>query len=184
MREGLIASDDPRAADVRELLATHLTFANEHSPPEDVHALDLDGLLAPDILFFSYRVHGELLAIGALKTARRASRRTEVDAHDRSCARPGRRSGDGRPPARGRTRAASHACSLETGTMEAFAPARSLYTRAGFAPCPPFGDYPDSPYSMCMTLSLNSDISSPERRPTWSNSCANTLASSSRERSA
>ena len=51
--EGQIAPDDPRAADVRALLATHLAFANEHSPPEDVHALDLDGLLAPDILFFS-----------------------------------------------------------------------------------------------------------------------------------
>ncbi len=42
--------------------------------------------------------------------------------------------------------------------MEAFAPARSLYTRAGFEPCPPFGDYPDSSYSMCMTRSLTGDV--------------------------
>ena len=30
--------------------------------------------------------------------------------------------------------------SLETGTMQAFAPARRLYGRAGFMPCEPFGE--------------------------------------------
>lgn len=44
--------------------------------------------------------------------------------------------------------------SLETGTMPAFAPARRLYDAAGFVPCPPFGSYRDSPYSVCMTLDL------------------------------
>jgi putative acetyltransferase len=41
--------------------------------------------------------------------------------------------------------------SLETGTMEAFAPARSMYEKAGFQPCPPFGDYTAS---ACMTILL------------------------------
>ncbi len=45
--------------------------------------------------------------------------------------------------------------SLETGTMEAFAPARSLYLRAGFAPCGPFGDYRESANSAYMTLLLD-----------------------------
>ena len=45
--------------------------------------------------------------------------------------------------------------SLETGTMDAFAPARSLYASAGFVPCEPFGDYRVSPYSVCMTLPLD-----------------------------
>jgi putative acetyltransferase len=44
--------------------------------------------------------------------------------------------------------------SLETGTMDAFAPARSLYTGAGFTPCGPFGDYKPSPNSTFMTLHL------------------------------
>ena len=44
--------------------------------------------------------------------------------------------------------------SLETGTMDAFEPARSLYERFGFTPCGPFGDYPDSPNSAFMTLLL------------------------------
>jgi putative acetyltransferase len=44
--------------------------------------------------------------------------------------------------------------SLETGAMAAFAPARSMYAKAGFTECAPFGDYFFSPNSTCMTLSL------------------------------
>jgi putative acetyltransferase len=66
--QGKISIDDPRVADVHELLTRHLTFAHEHSPPEDVHALDLDGLLDPAVTFFSFRDGGRrLLGVGALK---------------------------------------------------------------------------------------------------------------------
>jgi putative acetyltransferase len=41
--------------------------------------------------------------------------------------------------------------SLETGTMDAFAPARELYAATGFAPCSPFGEYTANPHSVCMT---------------------------------
>lgn len=44
--------------------------------------------------------------------------------------------------------------SLETGSMDFFAPARRLYARAGFIECPPFGDYLDDPNSTFMTLPL------------------------------
>ena len=44
--------------------------------------------------------------------------------------------------------------SLETGTMDAFAAARNLYTRHGFATCPPFANYFDDPNSVCMTRTL------------------------------
>src|ERR1700677_3292046 len=67
MLQGEISIDDPRAADVRGLLERHLAFANLHSPPEDVHALDVEGLLDPAIAFYSFRLNGELLAVGALK---------------------------------------------------------------------------------------------------------------------
>ena len=72
--EGRISLDDPRASDVRALLERHLAFANDHSPPEDVHTLDLDGLLQPDISFFSLRVDGELLGIGALRISTTTTR--------------------------------------------------------------------------------------------------------------
>ena len=44
--------------------------------------------------------------------------------------------------------------SLETGSTEGFAPARALYGRVGFRPCPPFGGYRADPYSVCMTLTI------------------------------
>jgi hypothetical protein len=44
---------------------------------------------------------------------------------------------------------------LETGVHEAFAPARSLYASAGFAPCEPFGDYRQSPNTTYMTMRVS-----------------------------
>jgi putative acetyltransferase len=41
--------------------------------------------------------------------------------------------------------------SLETGSAEFFAPARALYTRAGFVPCPPFGTYREDLHSVFLT---------------------------------
>ncbi len=63
----VIAIDDPRADDVRALLERHLAFANATSLPEDMHALDVDGLCAPSVTFFSLRDDGELLGVAALK---------------------------------------------------------------------------------------------------------------------
>ena len=44
--------------------------------------------------------------------------------------------------------------SLETGSMEEFAPARKLYARYGFSDCPPFADYVLDPNSVFMTLEI------------------------------
>lgn len=44
--------------------------------------------------------------------------------------------------------------SLETGSMEAFEPARRLYERFGFQYCKPFSDYSEDPNSVFMTLEL------------------------------
>ena len=41
MGELVVGLDDPEAADVGALLGQHLAFARRHSPPEDVHALDI-----------------------------------------------------------------------------------------------------------------------------------------------
>jgi len=43
---------------------------------------------------------------------------------------------------------------LETGSMEFFAPARALYSKAGFAVCSPFGSYTEDPNSVFMTKTL------------------------------
>ena len=44
--------------------------------------------------------------------------------------------------------------SLETGSMEAFAPARLLYESFGFTYCAPFADYIEDPNSVFMTRTL------------------------------
>lgn len=44
--------------------------------------------------------------------------------------------------------------SLETGSMQAFAPACRLYESFGFRICEPFSDYQEDPNSLFMTLAL------------------------------
>jgi putative acetyltransferase len=147
----VIDVDDPRRDDVRDLLHQHLTFARGVTPPEDVYALDLDGLLEPAITFFSVRVDGELLGIGALKELEPG----HAELKSMHTARSARRRGVGRALVEHLLRVAAERgirrVSLETGAMDAFAPARSLYASAGFEPCGAFGDYRPSPNSSYMT---------------------------------
>ena len=130
-----VSADDPARPDVRSLLEQHLALMHAQSPPEDVHALDLDGLLDPSVSFFSCRSQGELLAVGALKllspdlaevksmhvaeSARGQGISRVVLAHLLDVAR-----------LRGVQRV-----SLETGSQPEFAAARGLYLSAGFEPC-------------------------------------------------
>lgn len=67
MGDFVIEVDDPRRDDVRALLERHLAFAKAVTPPEDVHALELDGLLDPSMTFFSLRDDGRLLGVGAIE---------------------------------------------------------------------------------------------------------------------
>ena len=152
MPDGEIAIDDPRSADIRELLERHLTFAHTHTPPRDVHALDLDGLLDPAVTFYSYRLGGRLLAVGALKQLDRRhaelkSMHTVQEARGRGVGRAMLNHLIGLARDRG-----YHRISLETGTMAAFGPARALYAGAGFEPSGPFADYQPSPSNTFMTL--------------------------------
>ena len=150
----VITVDDPRADDVRTLLERHLSFSALLSPVEHVHALDLDGLLDASVTFFSARGDAGLLGFGALKELD-ASHGELKSMHVTEVARG---QGIGRALLdhlltvavdRGYTRV-----SLETGTMDAYAPARALYRNAGFKPCAPFGEYTANLYSMCMSLEL------------------------------
>lgn len=147
-----IDEDDPRKADVRSLLERHLEFARGQTPPEHSFALDPDGLLDPAITFFSYRVGGSVLGIGAIK--RLGPDHAEIKSMHTAEAARGR--GIGRAMlthlldvARAR---GFRQVSLETGTPAAFAPARMLYQSAGFVRCGPFADYRPSDDNLFMTL--------------------------------
>jgi putative acetyltransferase len=152
--EDLITEDDPRTPDVRELLGSHLAHMKSQSPPENVFALDVGGLLDPAVTLYSYRRDGRLLAIGALKDL--GGRRAEVKSmHTAAIAR---RAGVGRAMlshligvARDR---GFRLLSLETGATAGFRPARALYETAGFTECGAFADYEASPYSTFMELRL------------------------------
>ncbi len=151
----LIAVDDPRRDDVRGLLEAHLAFSRAVTPPGHVHALALEGLLDPAVTFFSARRDGVLVGIGALKRLD-ASHAEVKSMHTVEAARG---QGVGRAMAEHLLVVAGarnyQRVSLETGTMDAFAPARSLYRKMGFVPCEPFGEYTVNPYSTCMTMILD-----------------------------
>jgi putative acetyltransferase len=150
----VIAADDPLRPDVRALLGDHLSFSRSVTPRNQVHALDEEGLLDSDVTLFSARRGGVLVGTAAL-------RRLEVghaELKSMHTAAVARRQGVGRAmvdhllsvaAAQGYERV-----SLETGAMDAFGPARALYERAGFRPCPPFGEYADKLHGICMTIDL------------------------------
>ena len=149
-----IRSDDLAGPEIRELLAEHLRSMHELSPPESVHALDLAALRGSDITFWTAWSNGELLGCGALKELSPAH--GEIKSMRTRSAR--RRQGVARAMLQhiiAEARARSYArLSLETGSMEAFEPARRLYEAFGFAYCPPFADYIEDPNSSFMTLEL------------------------------
>jgi putative acetyltransferase len=153
-QDGDISLDDPYAGDVRALLERHVTFALAQTPPEDSHALDADALVEPGVTFFSYRRDGELLGVGALKEL--DSDHAEIKSmHTVEAARG---QGIGRAMVEHLIAVAREQgfrrVSLETGTGPVFAAARSLYARAGFEPCEPFGDYRRTDNNFYMTMLL------------------------------
>ena len=149
-----IKIDDLSGAEVHELLREHLRHMHLIGPPESVHALDIDGLRRPEVTFWTVREGGELLGCGALKEldprhGEIKSMRT-AEAHLRKgvarrmlahILEEARRRGYAR-------------LSLETGSADAFEPARRLYANAGFEYCGPFDGYVEDPHSVFMTMEL------------------------------
>ena len=149
-----IETDDLSRPAIHALLNEHLQSMYELSPPESVHALDLDELRKPGITFWSAWEGSILLGCGALKALDRFH--GEVKSMRTPTAL--RRRGAGRAilthiigVARSRR---YERLSLETGPMEAFKPAHRLYESFGFTYCGPFGEYVEDPNSMFMTLRL------------------------------
>jgi putative acetyltransferase len=150
----LVRIDDLSGPEVVRLLQNHVDFCRRSSPPESTHVLDLDGLRSPAITFWTAWDGPDLLGCAALKALGAAH--GEVKSMHTLSTR--RRGGVGLrllqqivEEARKRS---YRRLSLETGSMEAFAPARALYTRFGFVICEPFGDYRLDPNSVFMTLEL------------------------------
>ena len=137
------------------LLETHLKEMSRHSPPESVHALDMEELSGSDVDFWTVWDGSDLLGCGALK--RLDETHCEVKSMHTVMAHRGRGVAAGLLEhliAEAR-RLGCSAMSLETGSADAFAPARALYAGFGFETCGPFADYRHDPHSVYMTLDLS-----------------------------
>jgi putative acetyltransferase len=149
-----IEIDDLSRSDVQALLNEHLQNMYELSPPESVHALDLEKLRQPEITFWSVWNGSLLLGCGALKEL--DSKHGEIKSMRTPSAL--RRQGAGRAILAhiievARTRGYER-LSLETGSQDAFKPAQILYESFGFTYCGPFGEYVEDPNSVFMTRRL------------------------------
>jgi putative acetyltransferase len=149
-----IKLDDLTGSKVAELVMEHLQGMTLHSPPESIHALNLKELQKPEITFWSAWEGDELIGCGALKELDRQhgeikSMRTSTPHLIKGVEKGilkhiidvAKRRGYGR-------------LSLETGSMEAFEPAKRLYANFGFEYCGPFSEYIQDPNSVFMTKEL------------------------------
>ncbi|GLY64707.1 GNAT family N-acetyltransferase [Amycolatopsis taiwanensis] len=146
-----IVRDDLSGGAIIELLRSHVEEMRAITPPESVHALDLDELRKPEVTFWSVLDGGVPVGCGAIKML--DAEHAELKSMRTAPAR--KRTGVGslllahiitEARAMGIVR-----LSLETGAADFFAPARKLYGKFGFAPCEPFADYRPDPHSVFMT---------------------------------
>ena len=152
-----IRRDDLSGPQIRALLEEHLQDMYAISPPESVHALDLEGLRRPEVAFWTIWSGMELLGCGACKQidARHGeskSMRTAAAHRGKGVAQALLTHIVNEAQRLGYTR-----LSLETGTQPEFVPARRLYERFGFVYTGPFADYVPDPCSAFMSKDLRLD---------------------------
>ena len=149
-----IQRDDLTGPEIHQLLQQHLQGMALHSPPESIHALDIDALRQPGITFWTAWEDDALLGCGALKEL--DSRHAEIKSMRTASAHL--RQGVAHAMLTRITEQAKQRgyrrLSLETGSAEAFEPARRLYAASGFRFCEPFANYLLDPYSVFMTREI------------------------------
>lgn len=155
MTEADIRVDDLSGAPTRALIAFHLAGMHDTSPPESVHALDIDALKHPDVTFWSAWIDGAIAGIAALKRldadrGELKSMRVDDRFRGRGVGRMLLRHAIEQARARGLS-----SLWLETGTPGDFVPAQRLYESEGFVRCDPFPPYTDDPFSVFFTRTLS-----------------------------
>ncbi|GLZ48790.1 N-acetyltransferase [Actinomycetospora sp. NBRC 106375] len=149
-----IRTDDLAGPEIAALLDEHLAEMRAVSPPESKHALDLEGLRAPDMTVWTVWDGATLLGCGALREL--DPTHGEIKSMRTAAAHQGRGVGARlveHVVAEARRRSYRR-LSLETGAADHFAPARRLYARHGFVPCAPFGEYRADRHSVHLTREL------------------------------
>jgi len=149
-----IKIDDLSSAEVIGFLKEHLKNMIHVTPPGSVHALDIEALKKPEITFWSVWDGSLPIGCGALKEL--DSQHAEIKSMRTASSHLGKG-------------VASHLLdyiltearrrkyqrvSLETGSFDAFTPARNLYTKFGFTYCEPFSDYIQDQNTVFMAIEL------------------------------
>ncbi|MEI7377885.1 GNAT family N-acetyltransferase [Dickeya chrysanthemi] len=150
----VVRLDDLTGEATKALVALHLAGMHENSPPDQVFALDLSGLQAPDMTFWSVWRGEQIAGIGALKMLPNGNGELKSMRTHPQCLRQGvaahllvhivdeaRRRGLQR-------------LSLETGRGPAFEPALALYRQHGFVNGEAFAEYDASEFNQFLHLSL------------------------------
>ena len=154
-----IRADDLSGEATQRLIRAHLAGVHKLSPPESVHALDLDALRRPELTVWSAWRDGELAGIGALKQLDDGGRIDSGEIKSMRVDDRFRGTGAGRALLRHIVAEAAQrglrTLYLETGAEAAFVPARTLYASEGFVTCGPFAGYRPDPLSVFMRLDLD-----------------------------
>ena len=146
-----ISTEKSLTDELATLLQAHWLFCTSTTPIEHVYALDASKLFTPDITVFGARVHGELVGVGALRIldaehAELKSMHTLAKSRGLGLGKAMVSHIEEFAKGQGVKR-----ISLETGTNDAFKPARELYKSLGYQDCDAFGDYVLSEDNTCMT---------------------------------
>ena len=140
--------------EVNELLKKHFAELRDASPDGSAHVLDIPGLKAPSIKFWSLWEQSQLIGCGALKFLdENHGEFKSIRVHDNF-----RGKGYGIKIINHLINEAKNLkiqkLSIETGSGDFFAPARKLFDNCGFEPCPPFAHYKEDINSLYLTKLL------------------------------
>ncbi len=149
-----IIKDDLTNPQVILLLEEHMKDMQATSPPESVHALDIEKLRNSHVIFWSIWDDENLAGCGAYVEldkfhAEIKSMRTSSNYKNRGVASLMLKHIIKEAKTKGYTR-----LSLETGSMSYFEPARQLYLKHGFEYTTPFSNYTDDPNSQFLTKTI------------------------------
>ncbi len=149
-----IARVHPLDDGVRPLLERHFALMRSTSPEESCHVMGPEDLVAAETHLFAASLDGTLVGVGGYQVietghAEIKSMHTVQEARGKGAGRAILDAIFASARGQGVTRV-----SLETGSADDFAAARSLYQAYGFTLCPPFGHYTLDPLSVFMSREI------------------------------
>lgn len=149
-----VREDDLTGEKTRNLLALHLAGMHANSPPGSVFALDLSGLMVPEVIVWTAWEGDQIAGVGALKMLPDGNGEVKSMRTDPGFIRKGVGGAILETIiANAKTRGA-HRLSLETGSGPSFEPALALYRRRGFVNGAAFSDYEESDFNQFLHLAL------------------------------